>query len=153
MYSLKTTIHKGTLMQNKTILFCSLLLASGTALAEQGLLGSVAEQAAKNAATVVAPDAVNKLDAASQTVENAKALKESVVNVPDALKEQVKDAVQESAKQKLKAVPEEAQKAVGTLKTGKENMSNLEKRVEAAPKTVKKKIKQKAIEKAVDLLR
>ncbi len=141
-------------MRNKTILFCSLLLAAGTALADQSLLGSVAEQAAKNAATAVAPDAVNKLEAAGQTVESAKALKEGVVNAHDALKEQAKDAVQESVKQKLNAaVPEEAQKAVGTLKTGKENIGHLEKRVEAAPKTVKKKIKQKAIEKAVDLLR
>lgn len=140
-------------MRNKVILFSSLLLVSGSVLAEQSLLKEVAKQAAKDTATAVAPDAVEKAGAVNQTLGNAIKLKEGVENAPDAVKEQLKETVKESVKQKIdQATPEQTKKAVETLKSAKE----LKEKVRSAPKStkaLKSKAKEKAAEKALDLLR
>lgn len=140
-------------MRNKAILFSSLLLVSGSVLAEQSLLKEVAKQAAKDTATAVAPDAVEKAGAVNQTLENAVKLKEGVENAPDAVKEQLKETVKDSVKQKIdQATPEQTKKAVETLKSAKD----LKEKVGRGPKStkaLKSKAKEKAAEKALDLLR
>lgn len=137
-------------MRNKAILFGSLLFVSGSVLAEQSLLEGVAKQAAKDTATAVAPSEVEKAKAASQVLENAKKLKESVENAPDALKEQAKETAKESVKKKIdQATPEEIQKASEAVKGLKEKVGNAPKSTQA----IKSKAKQKAAEKALDLLR
>jgi len=144
-------------MRNKAILFSSFLLVSGPVLAEQSLLKDVAKQAAKDTATAVAPDAVEKAGAVNQTLGNAIKLKEGVENAPDAVKEQLKETVKESVKQKIdQATPEQTKKAAETLKAGKEAVKNMKEKVDTAPKStkaIKSKAKQKAAEKALDLLR
>jgi hypothetical protein len=74
-------------MRNKAILFSSFLLVSGSVLAEHSLLKEVAKQAA----TAVAPGAVEKAGEVNQTLENAQKLKEGVENAPDAVKDQLKE--------------------------------------------------------------
>ena len=145
------------MMRNKAILFSSFLFVSSSVLAEQSLLEGVAKQAAKDTATAVAPNAVEKVEAANQTLKNAKSLKEGAENAPDALKEQSKEMVKEAVKQKVEqATPEETKKAVEALKTGKETVKNLKGTVESASKTtkaIKSKAKEKAAEKALKQLR
>lgn len=138
-------------MRNKAILFSSILLISGSVLAEQTLLEDAAKQTAKDTATALAPDAAEKARIAKQTLEDAKKLKEGMENAPDALKNQVKEAVKESVvKQKInEAIPEKTKKVIETLKTGKEKVDNAPK----STKAIKNKAKEKAVEKALDLLR
>jgi hypothetical protein len=137
-------------MRNKALLFSLFLLVSSPVPAESGLLKEVAKQAVKDTATAAAPDAVEKAAAASKILENVKNLKDSVENAPDSLKVQMKETVKDAVKQKLeRATPAETQKAVELLKSGQEKL-------EAAPKspeTIKSKVKQKAAEKALKLLR
>lgn len=144
-------------MQNKAILFSSLLLVSSSVLAEPSLLKEAAKQVAKDTATVVAPKAAGQADAAKQTLQNLKYLKEGVVNAPDAVKDQTKKAVLESIKQKInQATPEQTNKAVETLKLGKEIAKDLKEKVDNTPnaaKAIKAKAKEKAVGKALDLLR
>jgi len=140
-------------MRNKAILFGSFLLASSSVFAEQGLLEGVAKQAAKDNATAVAPKAVEKVDAANQTLENAKSLKEGAENAPGAAKETADEAVKQKINQ---ATPEETKKGVETLKAGKETTESLKGKVDSAPKStkaIKSKAKAKSTEKALDQLR
>jgi hypothetical protein len=137
-------------MRNKALLFGSLLLASSTVLAEPSLLTEVAKQAAKDTATAAAPDAVEKAAAANKILENAKNLKDSVENAPDSFKVQMKETVKDAVKQKLEhATPAETKKAVELLKSGQEKLENTPK----SPETIKSKVKQKAAEKVLKLLR
>jgi hypothetical protein len=134
-------------MRNKAILFSSFLLVSSSVFAEQGLLKEVAKQAAKNTATAVAPNAVKEVESANQTLENAKSLKKGVENAPDAVKDQSAETLKALVKKKIdQATPEQTQKAVELLKAGKEKVEN-------TPKTIKNKAKEKALGKALDLLR
>jgi hypothetical protein len=148
-------------MSSKTTLFVSLLFAASTAFAEQNLLESAAKQTAKDAATNAVPATVkDHATAAGQAVEDAKTVKESVGKAPEVLKDQAQDTAKEAVKQKAEqAVPGEVKQGVETLKTGKETAAQLKDKVDAAPKTtgeatktVKAKAKQKAAEKALDLL-
>lgn len=141
-------------MKNKATLFITLLLASGAAKAEQSLLEAAGKQAAKDAATAAAPDAVKGAEAANQALDNAKSLKQGVENAPAAVKEQAQEKVKAAAEEKIKqATPEE-------LKQGAETAKQLKGKVDAAPKSsgeavkaVKHKAKQKAAEKTLELLR
>lgn len=144
-------------MRNKMILCSAMLLISAGASAEQSLLQEAGKQEAQAAVTTAAPEAVKNVDAASQTVEQAKELKQSVENAPAAVKDQVKDA----AKQKLEqATPEQIKQGKEALESGKETVKQLKGKVDAAPKSTgeavkaaKGKAKQKAAEKALDMLR
>ena len=102
-------------MQNKALLLITLLIASGSVLAEQDLPGNAGKQLLKDTATSAAPkEAVEGVDKASTALEEANKLKEGVKSAPDALKGQAQDIATEAAKQKLKeAVPEEAVEGVG----------------------------------------
>jgi len=137
-------------MRNKTLLLISFLVASGSALAEQDVLENAAKQVLKDTATTAAPkEAVKGADAASQTLEKAKDLKESVENAPDALKEQAK----ETAKQKLnEAVPEKAKQNVKAAEKLKGQVESIPKSTDEATKAAKSKAKEKARKKAPDLL-
>lgn len=136
-------------MKNKIILIGSLLLASGSALAETDLL----EKAAKQTAKAAAPGAAKTVESANQALENAK----SVGNVPEAAKKQAEEAVKRSVDQQIEAAtPKEAKQAVETVNSGREAAKNLKDKVDAVPKStkaLKQKAKQKAAEKALDLLR
>jgi hypothetical protein len=138
-------------MRNKALLLISFLVASGSALAEQGLLENAAKQVLKDTATAAAPkEAVKGAEAASQTLEKAKDLKESVENAPDALKDQAKEA----AKQKLnEAVPEKAKQNMEAAEKLKGQVDSVPKSSDEAAKVVKGKAKEKARKKALDLLR
>jgi hypothetical protein len=59
-------------MRNKVILFSLILVASSSVVAEQGLLEGVAKQAAKDKATEVAPNAVEKAGRLNQTLDKLK---------------------------------------------------------------------------------
>lgn len=137
-------------MNNKAILFSALFMISSSVWAESSLLEEVAAQAAKDTATVVAPDAVKKVESANQTLEAAKNLKESVANTPDALKNQAQEAVKEKVQQKLNEVtPAEAKQAVDTVNRVKEKAAAVPK----STKALKKEVKAKAVKKTLDLLR
>jgi hypothetical protein len=140
---------KDAYMRNRAILFSSFLLVSSSVFAEQGLLEGVAKQAAKDTAKAVAPKAVEKVEAANQTLENAKSLKEGVENASGPAKEAVKQKINQ-------ATTEETKKVVETLKTGKGTAENLKVGVDSAPKSakaLKSKAKAKAAEKVLDQLR
>ncbi|MFI3187887.1 MAG: hypothetical protein QX198_18075 [Methylococcaceae bacterium] len=139
-------------MRNKAILFSLMLVASSSALAEQSLLEDVAKQAVTDKVSEVAPGAIEKVNEAKSTLNQAKSLKDAAEISPETLQEQAKEAV----KQKVTAaVPEEAKKAGETLKTGKESAENLKEKIKEAPKatkTLKSKAKEKAAEKALKLI-
>jgi hypothetical protein len=128
-------------MRNKAILFSLMLVATGSALAEKSLLEGVAKQAVENKAAEVAPDAIEKVDTANQTLNKAKALKGSAEMAPDTLQDQAKDKA-------AGAVPAEAKK------TG-ETVGHLKSKVDTEPKStkaIKSKAKEKTAEKALELV-
>ena len=87
-------------MKNKALLLVTLLIASGSVLAESETLGNAGKQLLKETATSAAPkEAVEGVEAAGKTVEGANKLKESVKSPTDALKGQAQDIATESAKQ------------------------------------------------------
>jgi len=142
------------------ILLSSLLIASNTAMAEQGLVEGAAKQMATDAATSAATGAVEKAAGAGETVEKAKSLKETAESAPEAIKEQTQEKVKEAATEKLNAAtPEEAKQGVKALKEGKETAENLKGKMDSVPKssnetvkTVKSKVKGKATKKVHHLM-
>jgi hypothetical protein len=148
-------------MQHKNVFLASLLLISGSAFAESSVLGGIAKQAATNAATAAVPTAVPGATTAVQAVESAGEAKQAVQTAPSVVKDQAQDVVKDAAQQKVEqAVPAEAKQGVETLKAGKEAASDLKGKVDAVPKStgeatsvVKGKTKEKAAEKALDLLK
>jgi len=147
-------------MQHKAILFSSLVLVSGAAVAQSAVLEGVAKQAAKDTATSVAPGAVKGVEQAGQVVNQAQQVQQGVQSAPAVLKDQAQDAVKDAAQQKLEqAVPAEVKQGAETLNANKEKVTELKGKVDAAPKStgeaakaVKGKAKQKAAAKALDLL-
>jgi hypothetical protein len=135
-----------------------LLIASGSVLAEQDVLGNAGKQLLKDTATSAAPkEAVEGVEATGQTLENANKLKKSVKSAPDALKGQAQDIATESAKQKLnEAVPEEAKQGIKTIEsttnTAKQLKSNIPKSSGEATKAIKGKAQEEATKKALDML-
>jgi hypothetical protein len=146
-------------MKNKALLLVTLLIASGSVLAEQDLLGNTGTQLLKDTATSAAPkEAVEGVEAANQKLEAANQLKESVKSAPDALKGQAQDIATESAKQKLnEAVPEPAKQGVKTVETGtktaKKVQGTIPKSSSEATKAVKAKAHEEATKKALDMVK
>jgi len=145
-------------MRNKALLLVTLLITSGSVLAEQDLLGNAGKQLLKGTATSAAPkEAVEGVEAAGQKVEDANKLNESVKSAPDALKGQAQDIATESAKQKMnEAVPEEAKPGIKTIesttKTAKQLKGNIPKSSGEATKAIKGKAQEEATKKALDML-
>lgn len=141
-------------MRNQAILISTLLFAAGSAWAGESLLENAAKQTAVDSVKSAAPGAVQKVETSGQTLEKANAIKESAEKTPEAIQEHAKEAATESVKQKVDAVvPEEAKKTGETIKSSTESANNLKKNASNAPKVVKEAAKQKAAEKALDLLR
>jgi len=108
----KPLLTKEQLMKNKVFLI-SLLIASSSVLAEQGVLESAGKQVLKDAATSAAPkEAVEGVEAAGQTLDKAKDIKGAVETAPTAVKSQAEGAVKEAVKAKVdtatSVVPKEA---------------------------------------------
>ncbi|MEN8261005.1 MAG: hypothetical protein ABFS02_10540 [Pseudomonadota bacterium] len=148
-------------MRNNVILFSSFLIVSSSVLAEQGLVEGAAKQLAKDAVTSAAPEAVKSATQASESLEQANDLKESVVNAPDAVKERAQDMAKDAAMQQLKeATPEEVKQGIGAVESGKETAEKLKGQVDSVPKSpddvtkaIESKAQEKATERALDLLR
>ena len=127
-------------------------------LAEQDMLGNAGKQMLKDTATSVAPkEAVEGVDAASQKVEDANKLKESVKSAPDAVKGQAQDMATESAKQKMnEAVPEKAKESVKTVEKGTKSAKKVKGKVPKssaeATKAIKGKAQEEATKKALDVV-
>jgi hypothetical protein len=142
-------------MRNKALLLATLLIASGSVLAEQDTLGNAGKQLLKETATTAAPkEAVEGVEKTGQAVET----KESVKSAPDALKGQAQDIATESAKQKLnEAVPEKAKEGVKTVekttKTAKKAKAKVPKSSSDATKAAKAKAQEEATKKALDTLK
>lgn len=130
------------------------LFAVGTATAEQSALEGAATQVLKDKAMEAAPqDAVEGAKAASDAVEKAKTLKESMGT---SLQEQAADQLKQKASG---AVPVDAQKGATTLQSGaktatkaKATMSAPGKAANEVTDAAKKKATQKGTEKALDLV-
>ena len=121
-------------MKNKTLLWVSLLMASGSVLAEQSLLEGAARQMATDAATSVAPEAVKGAAVANQAAESANALKETAEKAPAALKAQTQENLKEALKQKIDAVtPEQANRGAEALKRGKDAVKKMKIKLKKAP--------------------
>jgi hypothetical protein len=128
-------------MRNKAILFSLMLVATGSALAEQSLLEGVAKQAVDNKAAEVSPGAIEKVDTANQTLNKAKALKGGAEMAPDTLQDQAKDKA-------AAAVPAEVKEAGKTTE-------HLKGKVDTVPKStkaIKNKAKEQTPEKALELV-
>ena len=89
-------------MRNKILLLITLLITSGSVLAEQDLLGTAGKALLEDTATSASPkEAVEGIESANQKLEDANKLKQGVKSAPDALKGQAQDMATESAKEKL----------------------------------------------------
>ena len=110
-------------MQNKSLLLITLLIASGSVLAEQDLLGNAGKQLMKDTATSAVPK--EAVEAASQKLDDANKLKESVKSAPDALKKQGQDIATETAKQNVnEALPEKTKQDIKTVESGAKTAKN-----------------------------
>ncbi|MDO8843868.1 MAG: hypothetical protein Q7U98_01360 [Methylicorpusculum sp.] len=146
-------------MQIKAIMITSLLLASSSAMA--GLFDNAAKQLATDAAKSAAPEAVNKTSQATEALDKAKTLQDSIGSTPEALKEQAAEQTKDAAQQKVEQLtPAEAKEGLKTLESGAGQAEELKSQVESLPKStdaateaVKEKSKTKALEKTFDLIR
>jgi vacuolar-type H+-ATPase subunit H len=145
-------------MRNKALLLVTLLIASGSVPAEESALGNAGKQLLKDTATSTAPkEAVEGVNASGQMLENAKNLKGSVKNAPNALKGQAQDIATETAKQKLnEAVPEKAKQGIKTIEsttdTAKQLKGSVPKSTGEATEAIKGKAQEEATKKALDML-
>jgi hypothetical protein len=136
-------------MLNKTIILSTLLIASSAVMAENTLLEAAGKQLVKDVATTAVPGAAKTVEATNQAIDAAK----GVANAPAAVKTQAADALKNAAEEKLKqAAPQELKQTAEALKTLKQ-LKDATKSTGEAVKNVKAKAKQKAAEKAVELLR
>jgi len=146
-------------MRNKALLLITLLITSGSVLAEQDLLGSAGKALLKDTATSAAPkEAVEGIESANQKLEDANKLKQGVKSAPDALKGQAQDMATESAKEKLNAAtPETAKKGIKTVesstKTLKKTKGMIPKSSAEATKAIEGKAQEEATSKALDMLK
>ena len=161
-------------MKNKALFLVTLLIASGSVLAESDTLGNAGKQLLKDTATSAVPkEAVEGTEAASKTLEDASKLKETVKSPTDALKGQAQDIATESAKQTVKeaqdvatesakqkaneAVPEKAKESVKSVekstKTANKLKGGIPKSTGEATKAVKGKVQEEATKKALDTLK
>ncbi|MDO9161362.1 MAG: hypothetical protein Q8N35_02770 [Methylococcaceae bacterium] len=145
-------------MKNKIILI-SLLMASSSVWADTSLLESAGKQTIKNAATAAAPkEAIEGVDAAGQTLEKAKDIKGVVETAPAAVQEQAVDTVKGTVTDKVEAAtPSEVKQGTETVKKAKKSAKKLKTKVPTstteATKAVEGEAKEKAAEKALDLVK
>jgi hypothetical protein len=141
-------------MRNKAILFSSLLMASGTALAGESLLEAAAKQLARDVATSTAPEAAQGAVEAERILQQTQQLKGRVENAPQAVKERTLNAAKETARQQLeRATPEQVRQGTETVKRLKGQVENMPQSTEQAAEAAKTRAKQKAAEKVLELLR
>ena len=146
-------------MKNKAFFLVTLLIASGSVLAESDLVGNAGKQLLKESATSVVPkEAVQGTEAASKTLEGANTLKETVKSPTDALKGQAQDMAMDAAKEKVNAaVPGQAKESIKTVekgtKTAKKVKGSIPKSTSEATKAVKGKAQEEATKKALDTLK
>ncbi|MGJ0429784.1 hypothetical protein [Methylobacter sp.] len=144
-------------MRNKAILFGSLLMASGAALAGDNLLEAVTKQLAVDAANSAEPEKAKRAAEAQQLLQQAQQLKENVKNTPKAVQEQTLDAAKETARQRLEQAKPEQIKAIedgaATVQQLKVQVENAPQATEQAAEAAKTKAKQKAAEKVLEFLR
>ena len=146
-------------MRNKTLLLITMLITSGSVLAEQDLLGTAGKALLKDTATSAAPqEAVEGIESANQKLEDANKLKQGVKSAPDALNSQAQDMATESAKEKLNAaVPETAKKGIKTLESGtkteKKTKGMIPKSSAEATKAIEGKAQEEATSKAFNMLK
>jgi hypothetical protein len=153
------TLIEECTMRNKTLLLLTLLIATGSVLAEQDLLGSAGKALLKDTATSAAPqEAVEGIESANQKLEDANKLKQGVKSVPDALNSQAQDMATESAKEKLNAAgPETTKKGIKTLESGTKTLKTtkgmIRKSSAEAGKAIEGKAQEEATSKALDMLK
>jgi len=136
-------------MLQKAIILGSLLVVSNAVMADNALLEAAGKQLVKDVATTAVPGAAKTVEATNQAIDAAK----GVANAPAAVKTQAADALKNAAEEKLKqAAPQELKQTAEALKTLKQ-LKDATKSTGEAVKNVKAKAKQKAAEKAVELLR
>jgi len=146
-------------MKNKALLLVTLLVASGSVLAESDLLGNAGKQLLKDSATSAAPTAaVEGTESAGQKLDDANKLKETMKSPSDALKGQAQDMATDAAKEKLDAaVPLKAKESIKTIekgsKTAKKLKGSIPKSTGEATKAVKSKAQEEAAKKALDTLK
>jgi len=146
-------------MKNKIILISLLMASSSVWAADTSLLESAGKQTVKNAATAAAPkEAVEGVEAAGQTLEKAKDIKGAVEAAPAAAQEQAVGTVKGVVADKVEAAtPAEVKKGTETLKKGKKTAKKLKAKVPIstteATKAVEGEAKEKAAEKALDLVK
>ena len=146
-------------MRNKTLLLITLLITSGSVLAEQDLLGTAGKALLEDTATSASPkEAVEGIESANQKLEDANKLKQGVESAPDALKGQAQDMATESAKEKLNAaVPETAKKGMKTVESGTKSVKKtngmIPKSSAEATKAIEDKAQEEATSKAFNMLK
>ena len=146
-------------MRNKTLLLITLLITSGSVLAEQDLLGTAGKALLEDTATSASPkEAVEGIESANQKLEDANKLKQGVKSAPDALTSQAQDMATESAKEKLnEAMPETAKKGIETVESGSKSVNEMKgmipKSSAEASKAIEDKAQDAATSKALDMLK
>jgi hypothetical protein len=137
-------------MNNKAVLFISLLISANTVWAESSLFGSLAKQVATDAATAAAPEAVKNAVAANQALEQAKALKGAMSNAPDTLKQQAQERLKAAAEQKIResasAVAPNAVKNIEAAKQTLDQANALKGALTTAPDALKQQAQNQAQE-------
>ena len=142
-------------MRNKAILLITLLIASGSTIAEQDMLGNAGKQWLKDTTTSAAPkEAVEGVEG----VQDASKLQEGVKSAPDAVKDQAQDMAMESAKKKAEAaVPESTKENVKTLekstKSAKKLTPKIPKSSAEATKAIQGKAQEEVTKKALGTLK
>lgn len=97
-------------MPIKVKLYIAMLIASGSAIANESLLEDAVKRSAVESVKASAPNTVQKIEAANQNLEKAKALKESAEQAPAAISNKA-DATRKKAAEKLKVKIKEAPEA------------------------------------------
>jgi len=137
-------------MKNKIILLTTLLLASGSALAESSLMEAAGKKMVMDKATSAIPGVAEKAGSASEAVNSANTVKSVTEAAPATLTDSAQGAVESAATEQVKsAVPTEATTAVDTVKSGKAA-------VDAAPTSTGAAVdavKGKAAGKALDMMK
>ncbi|MBP1149123.1 MULTISPECIES: hypothetical protein [unclassified Methylocaldum] len=143
-------------------LLVMLLGESGTTTATEAGIESATKQLLKDTAkTVVQRGTRERVHVAAESIEKAKNLRESIDKASAAIGEQALDTAKESAEGQLKdAVPAQAKQGVKAVEDGVDQAKAIKSQVKNAPKStrdaaqvVKRKAKQEAAEKALELLR
>lgn len=145
-------------MKNK-ILLISLLIASSSVLAEQGVLENAGQQVLQDAATSAVPkEAVEGVVAPGQALEKATEVKGAVETAPAVVTNQAEDAAKEAVKAKVDAAtPTELKQGTETLKKSKKSAKKVSgkipKSTSEATQAIEGAAKEKAAGKALELVK